>query len=154
MIHIRPAEPKDGPEIGQLIYETVRTINRRDYSEEQVKAWAPDERIFSTYEGFAYVAELKDQILGFANLTPAGYLHRLYVHKDFQGQGIASRLLKVLEAKAQELGLLEIVTESSITSKPFFLAHGFLVQTEQTKLLREVSFTNFKMVKKISRNSS
>jgi N-acetylglutamate synthase-like GNAT family acetyltransferase len=154
MIQIRPAEPKDGPQIGQLIYETVHTVNRKDYSEKQVKAWAPDEVIFSTYEGFAYVAELERRILGFANLTPAGYLHRLYVHKEFQGQKIASRLLKVLEAKAQELGLQEITTESSITAKPFFLAQGFLVLAEQTKVLRGVSFINFKMLKRISKSSS
>ena len=145
---IRPAEPQDGSQIGELIYERVRTINRRDYSEEQVRAWAPDKVIFSTYEeSYAYVAELKGRIVGFANLTPAGYLHRLYVHKDFQGQGIASRLLKAIEAKARELGLSEINTESSITAKPFFLAQGFLVKSEQTKVLRGVSFINFKMTR-------
>ncbi|HUD02011.1 MAG TPA: GNAT family N-acetyltransferase [Rhabdochlamydiaceae bacterium] len=147
---IRPAKPEDGPQIGELIYETVRTINRRDYSEEQVQAWAPDKVLFSTYEGYGYVAELEGRILGFANLTPAGYLHRLYVHKDFQGQGIASRLLKAVELKARELRLQEITTESSITAKPFFLAHDFLTQSEQTKVLRGVSFINFKMHKKNS----
>lgn len=149
MIKIRPAEPSDGSQIGQLIYDTVRKINRKDYSQEQVKAWAPDPVIFSTYDpSYAYVAERNDRILGFANLTSTGYLHRLYVHKDFQGQGIASRLLRALEDKAQQLGLHEITTESSITSKPFFLAHGFVVQQEQIKVLRGVSFINFKMYKK------
>jgi putative acetyltransferase len=148
---IRPAKPHDGPQIGELIYETVRTINRKDYSEEQVQAWAPDKNIFSTYEGYGYVAELGGRVLGFANLTHAGVLHRLYVHKDFQGQGIASRLLKTLEKKARELGIDAITTESSITAKPFFLAHGFLVQSEETKTSRGVNFTIFKMYKKISR---
>lgn len=150
MIKIRPAEPGDGPQIGQLIYDTVRKINRTDYSQEQVKAWAPDPVIFSTYEpSYAYVAERNNRILGFANLTSSRYLHRLYVHKDFQGQGIASRLLQTLEAKARELHLEEITTESSITAKPFFLAHGFVVQQEQVKVLRGVSFINFKMYKKL-----
>jgi putative acetyltransferase len=146
---IRPAKPEDSPQIGELIYETVRTINRRDYSEEQVQAWAPDRVIFSAYDGYGYVADLKGQIVGFANLTSAGVLHRLYVHKDFQGQKIAIRLLKAIESKARELGLQEITTESSITAKPFFLAQGFLVQAQQTKVLRGVSFVNFKMHKKI-----
>jgi putative acetyltransferase len=150
MIKVRPAESSDGPQIGQLIYDTVRKINRKDYSQEQVKAWAPDPIIFSTYEpSYAYVAERNGRILGFANLTSTGYLHRLYVHKDFQGQGIASRLLQALEIKARELGLHEITTESSITAKAFFLAHGFLVQQEQVKILRRVSFINFKMYKKL-----
>ena len=150
MIKVRPAEPSDGPQIGQLIYDTIRKVNRKDYSQEQVKAWAPDPIIFSAYDpSYAYVAERNDRILGFGNLTSTGYLNRLYVHKDFQGQGIASRLLQALEAKARELSLHEITTESSITAKPFFLAHGFLVQQEQVKVLRGVSFINFKMFKKL-----
>ncbi len=150
-LHIRSAALTDGPQIGQLIYDTVHTINRKDYSAAQVQAWAPDEVIFSTYDNcYAFVAEMDERIVGFANLTPVGYLHRLYVHKDFQGQGIASHLLESIESKAHELGLLEITTESSITAKPFFLAHGFVVQTEQTKILRGTSFINFKMCKKIS----
>ena len=150
MIKVRLAEPSDGPQIGQLIYDTIRKINRKDYSQEQVKAWAPDPIIFSTYDpSYAYVAELNHRILGFANLTSTGYLNRLYVHKDFQGQGIASRLLQAMEAKARELSLHEITTESSITAKPFFLAHGFVVQQEQVKVFRGVSFINFKMYKKL-----
>lgn len=150
MIQIRLAEPSDGPQIGQLIYDTVRAVNRKDYSQDQVKAWAPDPVIFSTYDpSYAFVAESNRKILGFANLTSTGYLNRLYVHKDFQGQGIASHLVQAIEAKARELGLHEITTESSITAKPFFLAQGFVVQQEQVKVLRGVSFTNFKMFKKL-----
>jgi len=150
MIKVRLAEPKDGPQIGQLIYDTVRKVNRKDYSQEQVKAWAPDPVIFSSYDpSYAYVAEENHRILGFANLTSRGYLNRLYVHKDFQGRGIGSRLLQALEEKAQELGLYEITTESSLTAKPFFLAHGFVAQQEQIKVLRGVSFINFKMYKKL-----
>lgn len=154
MIEIRLAEPSDGPQIGQLIYDTVHTVNLKDYSQEQVKTWAPDPVIFSTYDpSYAYVAELNHEILGFANLTSTGYLNRLYVHKDFQGKGIARRLLQAVEAKAHELGLSEITTESSITAKPFFLAQGFVVQQQQVKVLRGVSFINFKMYKKLSDSS-
>lgn len=149
-IRVRLAQPKDGKQIGQLIYDTVRTINRKDYSELQVGAWAPDPVIFSTFdESYAFVAELGNKIVGFANLTSAGYLHRLYVHKDFQGQGIGSLLLDALEAKARSAGLKELTTEASITAKPFFMARGWVVKAEQTKILREVSFINFKMYKKI-----
>lgn len=148
-IKIRPAHLHDGKQIGLLIYDTVHTINRNDYDQQQVEAWAPNPTIYSTYEeSFAYVADLNDVILGFGNLTSTGYLHRFYIHKDFQGQGIGSLLLEALENKAQVLGLKEITTEASITAKPFFLAKGWLVQEKQTIALRNVSFTNYKMSKK------
>ncbi len=38
---IRDYRGEDAPEIARLFYETVRSVNRADYSEEQVEAWAP-----------------------------------------------------------------------------------------------------------------
>ncbi len=150
-IRIRPALLADGTQIGQLIYDTVRSINRKDYSEEQVNTWAPDPLIYSTYdENCAYVAELEGKILGFGNLTSEGYLHRFYVHKDFQNQGIGALLLEALETAAKKLGLKEICTEASITAKPFFLKNGYQIQEQQVKVLNGVSFINYKMRKKIS----
>ncbi|MBN9377148.1 MAG: hypothetical protein BGO14_04800 [Chlamydiales bacterium 38-26] len=147
-ISIRPAQQEDGGQIGQLIYETVRSINCRDYTEEQVKIWAPDPYIYSTYEdSYAYVADLDAKVLGFSNLTREGYLHRFYVHKNFQNQGIGSRLLDEIERKAKILDLKEIHTESSITAKPFFLAKGYVLREEQIKILRGMKFINYKMYK-------
>ena len=147
-IHIRPAQLEDGNQIGQLIYDTVHSINTQDYTEEQVKVWVPDPLIYSTYEeSYAYIAELEGKVLGFANITSEGYLHRFFVHKDFQRQGIASQLLAALEEKARELNIKEIDTEASITAKPFFLAKGYLVKEEQVITLRDMNFINYKMFK-------
>ena len=38
---IRDYEGEDAPRVARLFYETVRSVNRADYSEEQVRAWAP-----------------------------------------------------------------------------------------------------------------
>lgn len=150
-IAIRSAQLSDGPQIGQLIYDTVRTVNRKDYTEDQVVAWAPDPVIFSVYdEGFAYVAESDGVILGFAYLTPKGLLSRFYVHRDFQGQGVGSRLLEVIEHKALEEGIKKMTTEASITAKPFFLAKGFIIQEQQTVVFRNTQFINYKMYKYIA----
>lgn len=146
---IRSAFPKDNKQIGQLIYDTVRTINRKDYTQEQVEAWAPDAELFSVYEGYAFVADFHGKIIGFGNLTSNGYLHRLYVHKDFQGKKIGSLLLRAIEERARELGLSEMTTEASVTAKPFFLSQGWDLIEKQTKIFREVSFINFKMSKNL-----
>ncbi len=149
-IHIRPYTPSDGLQVGQLIYDTVRTINRKDYSAHQIETWAPDPLIYSTVEeSHAFVVEKNGKILGFGNVTSEGYLHRFYVHKDFQNQGIGSILLKTLEATVQTLGLKEIFTEPRITANPFFWKKGYQVREEQVKILRGVFFSNYKMFKKI-----
>ncbi len=41
---IRKYRNEDCGQILKLFYDTVHTVNRRDYSEEQVNAWAPDGR--------------------------------------------------------------------------------------------------------------
>ena len=38
---IREYRKEDLGEVMQLFYDTVHTVNRRDYTEEQVNAWAP-----------------------------------------------------------------------------------------------------------------
>ncbi len=41
-MQIRQATRQDASEIMKLFYETIHAINIRDYSQEQVNAWAPD----------------------------------------------------------------------------------------------------------------
>jgi len=41
-VKIRPFEKQDAEAVARLFYETIHEINIRDYSNAQVKAWAPD----------------------------------------------------------------------------------------------------------------
>jgi GNAT superfamily N-acetyltransferase len=154
-IQIRPYRLSDQSHIGQLFYDTVHTVNRKDYTQHQVDAWAPDTSKTGQFprpleKNYSYIAEKNGLIIGFGDISSDGYLDRLFVHKDFQRCGVASKLLKVLESKAKDLHLTEITTEASITAKPFFLAKGYLVKEEQVKVVKDTTLTNFKMYKKIS----
>ncbi len=148
-ILIRAANERDAEQIGRLIYDTVRGINSRDYSQEQVEAWAPNENFFCEYEGYGFVADIDGKVVGFCNLTDGAILHRFFVHKDYQGLGIGSKLLAQIERKGSELGFNELNTEASITAKPFFLANGWELISEQTKSFRGMNFINYKMFKKL-----
>ncbi len=145
---MRPAQFNDGMQIGELIFDTVHSINIQDYTHEQINVWAPNPLMYSTYEeSYAYVAELDGKILGFTNMTFEGYLHRFYIHKDYQRQGVGSLLLDAVETKALEMGLKQIFLEASITSKPFFLAKGYQEKEKQVIVLRGMTFINHKMLK-------
>lgn len=41
---LRNYQPSDCRETARLFYETVHTINARDYTQEQLDAWAPESR--------------------------------------------------------------------------------------------------------------
>jgi putative acetyltransferase len=154
MIIIRKFKLTDLDQIIQLFYETVHTINIKDYSQEQVDVWAPKNQDTTKWEKslsdhISYVVEIDNKIVGFGDITNEGYLDHLYTHKDFQGRGISSAILKKLEEETKKLGLSEITTEASITAQPFFEKHGYKTITEQTKIVRGISFLNYKMKKNL-----
>jgi putative acetyltransferase len=74
----------------------------------------------------------------------------MYVHKDFQGKGIASLLLSELEKKAIEQHNQEIYSEVSKTAKTFFERQGFLVKKKQLKKSRDKELENYLMTKKMT----
>ncbi len=94
-----------------------------------------------------YVARAHDQIVGFGDMTLEGYLDRLYVHKDFQRQGIAAAIVDLLEADAKKLGLTHIFTDASLTARPFFERKGYQIIQTQTVERQGISFMNVSMVK-------
>ena len=149
---IRYYHPEDTAEIVSLFRDTIRAVNRRDYSDEQVRAWAPnviDEAAWSESlaANHTLVAEIDGAIAGFADLRPDGCLHRLFAHKDRQGQGIATALVARLEAEARKRGLTRLTTEASITARPFFERRGFQVITRQEVQVRGQTFVNYRMEK-------
>ena len=88
-------------------------------------------------------------LLGMGSMTHGGYLDRLYVHKDNQGLGVATSIVFKLEEMAKNNGLDEMVTEASITAKPFFEKMGYVVVKEQQKDVRGIILTNYVMKKKV-----
>lgn len=147
----------DLEDVVTLFYETVHSVNSKDYSQEQLDVWAPkdekDTKIEtwkdSLNQNITYVAKINDKVVGFSDLTHSGHLERLFVHKDYQGKGIASALVNMLESEAKKLKILEIDTEASITAKPFFERLGYKTICLQTVERKGVKLTNYQMVKKL-----
>ncbi|RAP24888.1 hypothetical protein C2W64_02455 [Brevibacillus laterosporus] len=154
---IRKFKESDTEQLVSLFYETVHTSNAQDYSQEQLDAWAPeDERVSkviswqeSLRHNSTYVAEIRNTLVGFCDMTAQGHLDRLYIHKDFQRQGIASALLGFIERKARERALVTITTEASITAKPFFEHHGYQTVQAQAVTRRGILLVNYQMNKEI-----
>ena len=146
---LRPYRSEDCGEMAELFYETVHSVNAADYAPEQLDAWASGEVDLSAWDAsfrahHTLVAEMEGQMAGFADMDGGGYLDRLYVHRDFQGQGIATALCDALEAACP---CARYTTHASITARPFFLARGYRVVRVQQVERRGVKLTNFVMEK-------
>lgn len=152
---IRKYEPRDCKEMAQLFYETVHMINGKDYSKEQLGVWATGTVDLGAWnESFlkhhTVVAEEQGVIVGFGDMD-GNYLDRLYVHKDYQGKGIATAITDQLEAYALKNLESKIITHASITARPFFEKRGYRVIKEQQVERRGILLTNFIMEKSFER---
>jgi Acetyltransferases len=150
---IRSYQETDFKEVYQLFCNTVRKINIKDYSKEQINNWAlknPDENKWQNtlLNNYSIVAIIDQQIVGFSDVDNNGYLDHLYIHHLYLRQGIASSLLNEIKRYVIDLGINLIDSEASITALPFFKQQGFNIIKKQEVEKNKIIFTNF-LVRKI-----
>lgn len=150
-MELRQYTPADCAEILKLFYDTVHTVNAKDYTKEQLDVWAPKNTDAAHWNRsllahYTLVAVEDSQIVGFGDIDETGYLDRLYVHKDFQRQGIATALCDALECAYGDT-VSVICTHASVTAKPFFEQRGYRVINAQQVERQGVLLENFRMKK-------
>ena len=151
---VRRYQDGDFEPVVTLFTGTVRQVNIRDYSPEQVAAWAPQPPNLARWRerlvGLTlWVAESDGRVIGFCGLGADGQVDLLYTDYRFQRQGVARCLYQQVEAEARRRGVRRLFTEASITARPFFERMGFGVLHEQRVELRGVIFQNYAMEKHI-----
>ena len=117
----------DIPEMQALFRSTVLHVNKKDYTQEEVEDWA------SCGES--------------ASMNKTGYLHSMFVHKDWQSKGVATQLLAEVERIAQQNGVKEITSDISITARPFFEHKGYRIIQPQLAQANQLRLKNYKMRK-------
>lgn len=147
-MYLRRYKNEDLKELITLFKETVHTVNAKDYSPEEIKAWTFSKTDFSEWEQslsehYSFVAVENGVIVGFGDISPEGYLDRLFVHKNFQNRGIGTTLCNQLEKQVNG----PIVTHASITAKNFFEKRGYQTIKEQKVMRNGVYLRNYVMQK-------
>ena len=143
-MNIRQYTTTDCRDLIDLFYNTVHTVNAKDYTIEQLNVWARKDIDIAIWnksfeQHVSLVAVSDDIIVGFGDIDDTGYLDRLYVHKDYQRRGIATALCDRLEEHINN----NIVTHASITARPFFEQRGYKVLREQQVERQGIMLTNF-----------
>jgi putative acetyltransferase len=154
-ISVRIARLCDLDQIRQLFYDTITTVNTRDYTPEQIAVWSSGYGNIERWEmklreHYFLVAAIDDMIVGFTSLRDDGYLDFMYVHRHYQGRGIATMLINQLESEARGLLLKEIFVDVSITARPFFMSRGYTIKEMTVKEVKDVTFDNAVMQKVLS----
>lgn len=153
-MNIRKFQLADLEAILKLYHDVVHTIGAKYYNSEQVHAWAPsnadkEKWLKSLTANITLVAEDQGKLIGFGDMSHTGYIDRLYVHKNYQGKGVALALFKKLEEEARKLGIVELTTEASVMAKSIAERQGFEVVQKQNKVLRGQEFITYLMRKKL-----
>ena len=151
---VKNFEIKDLQEVYKLFFDAVHAINSKDYTKDQINAWAPEsmdsskwEKDLSSTHTFCVWDQIKNIIVGFANLRDDGYMDKGYVHKSYQARGVGLLLLRTLESRAKDLGIKRLFADVSITARKSLEFMGYKVEKEQIVTCHGVEFMNYHMSK-------
>ncbi|WP_462250120.1 GNAT family N-acetyltransferase [Ekhidna sp.] len=150
-MYIREATAEDLDEILKLFDETIRNVNSKDYSSQQIQVWssAKNRNIWTEKikDQSFLIAISNEKIVGFSSIDSVGFLDFMYVHYQHLRKGIATALLNKIEAIAVAQSNKSIWSSVSITAQPFFIKKGYLHFDSVLKEVDGVSFTNALMKK-------
>ena len=148
---IRRFTESDAQPVSDLIALTLRTTNIRDYSAEYLEAdishlQPEDIQGRAAWQHF-YVIEADGQIVGCGAIGPywgredESSLFTIFVHPDFQGNGLGRQIIDTLEKDEYFLRARRVEIPASITAVPFYLKMGYrykdgITEPDSERLLR------------------
>lgn len=153
-LSFRLAKNSDLKVLQDLFVNTIKAVCQNDYTPDQIKAWTSSVEKTKRWHDLlqdqhVIIAQINEKIVGFASLKDNHYIDFFYVHKDYQGQGVAKRLYRKIEKEAMAGGTDSLSSDISITAKPFFESRGFVLIKKQDNPVRGEVLVNFKMTKKL-----
>lgn len=151
-MQLKKARISDLQQMQELFVQTIETVCTEDYTEKQLKIWSSAASNTARWENIIHEQKVilssdGSVITGFGTLRDYTYIDMLYVHKDYQGRGVASLIYREIEQAALSVGSVSLTSDVSITAKPFFQSRGFRVIAEQRNILQRVEIINYKMQK-------
>ena len=153
MITIRNYTLQDVDLTIEIYPKAIRGVFSKYYGPEKIEAWAQiDDRKHYANNRLSrptWITNYNGEPAGWSDLEASGYLDMMFVHPQYQGLGIASRLLKTVEDTSRKQGQPVITTEASLTARPFFEQRGFDIAAAQEVQIRGRTLKNFRMEKRL-----
>jgi putative acetyltransferase len=152
---IRDFEEGEEAALHDVFFSAVRQVAIRDYTPEQIVAWAPSEydknhwieRIRNLQP---FVAEIDGCVVGYADLQPSGYIDHFFVSSTHGRRGVGTALMEHIHRAAHQRQIAELWADVSLTAEPFFGKWGFVVELRKAVTLRDVELFNARMRKRLA----
>ena len=125
----RPATKADAGGIWELHVRAIRELCTRDYTVEQIEAWAgpkqPGDYLEPIRSKRLFVAEQGGRVVGFGDYhATKNEISAVYVDPDFGGQGIGRALFLVVIGELKARGYSHVELDASLNSVGFYEAMG------------------------------
>lgn len=151
---VRRYREGDEPALLQVFFSSIRDIASRDYTPEQIAAWASEDRDPQLWASRIrqlqpFIVEVEGEIAGYADVQPNGYIDHFFVSGKYPKQGIGTLMMNAIHDEANRLGLNELTSNVSKTAEGFFLRHGFHVVERGFPVRRGVTLQNALMRKEL-----
>ena len=171
---IRAYQPTDTPRLIEIFYQAIMGIDEHIYRHEQKLAWGAvanhhhDSSHNNSFDKWAQrfaqtqplVATDNNNIaIGFIeflahqnhlgeHVMRQSYIDCLYVHPDYQRQGVAQRLYQLgVALPAKQKNICHMWVHASYVAKPFFIQQGFACVAKQTVIRQGVELEYWLMQK-------
>ena len=140
-VHIRRYIPGEEAALFEIYYSAIHLVAGHDYSAEQIQAWAPRDLDPGLWQGKIrdinpFVAELKGELIGYADVQSSGYIDHFFVSGRHPHRGIGSLLMTRILAEAVSIAATVLTSHASRTAQPFFERFGFVVVEQRNPLCR------------------
>lgn len=132
---IRRFKAGDAQAVSDLIAVTLRTTNRKDYSEEyienDIRHLQPEDIVARAGWQHFYVAEEDGCVVGCGAIGPywgkedESSLFTVFVRPEAQGRGIGRSMIHALERDEYFLRARRVEIPASVTGTPFYLKMGY-----------------------------
>jgi len=134
-MNIRPFEQSDAVAVSELIRNTIRISNVKDYPielmERLIESQTPQHVIERASWTHFYVVQQQKKIIGCGAIGPywgkedESSLFTIFVLPEYQGKGIGRAIIDTLENDIYFLRAKRIEIPASITGVPFYLKMGY-----------------------------
>lgn len=134
-MNIRPFEQTDAVAVSELIRNTIRISNVKDYPielmERLIESQTPQHVIERASWTHFYVVQQQKKIIGCGAIGPYWgkedecSLFTIFVLPEYQGKGIGRAIIDTLENDIYFLRARRIEIPASITGVPFYLKMGY-----------------------------
>ena len=134
-MNIRRFKEEEAKEVSDLIRNTIRISNTKDYPLELmellIETETPEHVLERASWTHFYVAEDEGKIVGCGAIGPfwgkedESGLFTIFVHPEYQRKGVGRAIIETLEKDEYFLRAKRIEIPASITGVPFYLKMGY-----------------------------